>query len=398
MLTSGTYHTNRPQTVHFGQGALERLPSLVEDLEMDSVLVVSSPSMERNGVLTRVLDVLGEGRVAGVFTGSKEHTPIATLEETFELASAGRVTGVVSVGGGSSLDTAKGTVLALLAGGPDIGDYVGSIASVLSLGGTLQQLRDKPPVRLVAVPTTLSASEGTRQAGITGRDGVKEQYYHPDIEARGVILDPALTLATPERLWLSTGIKALDHSVEVAYSRRSNPYAQSLALGSIRLLSAHLPLSHADPEDLDSRAVLQLAAWQVLHGAVTTLANVGLNHAIVHRLGGWCGIPHGVATGITLPAVMELNRPAALQELAAIASAGFGVQAGSVEAAAAAAVEQVGALIEGLGLPRHLSEFVPDRATLAEMAPTVLTDTAMGGNPRQDVTVQEVLDLLHRCW
>lgn len=398
MLTSGSYHTNRPQTVHFGRGALDRLPTLADDLETDRVLVVSSPSMERNGVLGRVLDVLGEARVAAVYTGSREHTPIATLEETYELAAAGRVTGVVSVGGGSALDTAKGTVLTLLAGGPDISSYVGSISSVLAQGGGLSQRGEKPPVRLIAVPTTLSASEGTRQAGITGSDGVKEQYYHPDIEARGVVLDPGLTLATPELLWLSTGIKALDHSVEVAYSRRCNPYAQSLALGSIRLLSAHLPRTHADPEDLDSRAVLQLAAWQVLHGAVTTLANVGLNHAIVHRLGGWCGIPHGVATGITLPAVMELNRPAAIEQLAAVASAGFGVQADSPEAAAAAAVEEAAALIESLGLPRRLSEFIPDSSTLAEMAPTVLTDTAMSGNPRQDVTTQEVLDLLHRCW
>lgn len=398
MLTSGAYHTNRPQTVHFGQGALGHLPTLADDLGTDRVLVVSSPSMERNGVLGRVLAALGDARVVAVYTGSREHTPIATLGETFELASAGRVTGVVSVGGGSALDTAKGTVLTLLAGSPDISGYVGSIASVLSLGGGLHQLQDKPPVRLIAVPTTLSASEGTRQAGITGADGVKEQYYHPDIEARGVILDPGVTLATPELLWLSTGIKALDHSVEVSYSRRTNPYAQSVALGSIRLLSTHLPLSHKDPEDLDARAVLQVAAWQVLHGAVTTLANVGLNHAIVHRLGGWCGIPHGVATGITLPDVMELNRPAATEELAAIASAGFGVHADTREAAAAAAVEQVRALIEGLGLPRHLSEYIPDRATLADMAPTVLTDTAMGGNPRQDVTVEEVVDLLNRCW
>ncbi len=293
MLTHGTYHSSRPQTVHFGEGALQRLPDLADDLELDRVLVVSSPSMERNGVLARVLAVLGSAHVSAVYTGSREHTPIATLEETFELASAGRVSGIISVGGGSALDTGKGTALAVLAGAPDISAYVGSVSSVLASGGQLRQMREESPVRLVAVPTTLSAAEGTRQAGITGSDGVKEQYYHPDIEARGVILDPSLTLATPERLWLSTGVKALDHSVEVAYSRRSNVYAQSLALGSMRLLSTHLPLSRKEPEDLDARSALQVAAWQVLHGAVTTLANVGLNHAIVHNWAAGAGSPTG---------------------------------------------------------------------------------------------------------
>lgn len=333
-----------------------------------------------------------------MYTGSREHTPISTLEETFELASAGRVTGIVTVGGGSALDTGKGTVLALLAGGCDISGYVGSVASVLSAGGGLTQLTQESSVRLIAVPTTLSAAEATRQAGITGADGVKEQYYHPDVEARGVILDPALTLATPERLWLSTGIKALDHSVEVAYSRRTNGYAQSLALGSLRVLFSQLPVSHNNPEDLDSRSMLQLAAWQVLHGAVTTLANVGLNHALVHRLGGWCGIPHGVATGITLPAVMELNRSAAVQAMAVIATVGLGIRAETPEEAGLAAVEGVRALVESLGLPQRLSEFIPDKSTLAEMAPTVLTDTAMGGNPRQDLTVKDVLGVLYSCW
>ncbi len=95
---------------------------------------------------------------------------------------------------------------------------------------------------------------------------------------------------------------------------------------------------------------------------------------------------------------MDLNRQAALEAMAAIGTAGLGVQADTPEWAAVTAVERVRELVESLGLPQHLSEFIPDRAVLAEVAPTVLTDTAMGGNPRQDVTVEEVLDLLESCW
>ncbi|HEY5477451.1 MAG TPA: iron-containing alcohol dehydrogenase [Tepidiformaceae bacterium] len=208
-----------------------------------------------------------------------------------------------------------------------------------------------------------------------------------------------LTVETPTHLWLSTGIKALDHAIEVAYSRFTNDVAKALALQTIRLVATYLPRSGDEPQELAQRARLQIGAWMVLHGAVSTSCGVGLDHALVHRLGGYYGIPHGMATCVTLPHAMEANLPSAAAALADIARWGFGVGVGVSDAAAAhAAVDKVRELIASLGMPDRLRQWVPDLASLDHLAPLVLTDTAMAGNPRRDLTADDVAQLLHRAW
>jgi len=384
--------------VLFGEGALGGLGEVLVGLGVQRPLLVTSPSVAgRTSVVDRVLAALPASVQPIVFTGSREHTPIAVVAEAFEVARQAGADGVLGVGGGSAMDTAKGVAIALASGSLDLDAYVGTVDRQ-----GVDVAAPRPADRLVPVvqvPTTLSAAEATRQAGITLASGVKEQFYHPAIMAAAIVLDPVLTVETPEQLWLTTGIKALDHAVEVACSRLGNDVSQALALQTIRVVATCLPQSRTDPQDLAVRSRLQVSAWMVLHGAGSTRSGVGLDHAVIHRLGGRFGVPHGGATCVTLPHAMAANLPGAVEALAAVARWGFGVGVGEPdEVAAHAAVDSVRQLIAGLGLPDRLRQWIPDAASLDEVAPSVLTDTAMAGNPRRDLTVQDVVELLHRAW
>jgi maleylacetate reductase len=397
-------------TVLSGAGALDGLGTLAEAFGWRRALLVTSPSVLRSPVVAAVRASLGEDRVAGTFADSTQHTPIASVEAAHALAEEVRADVLVGVGGGSSIDTAKGLSLALRTGTSDIGGHAGTVTAfrarlddpvgqVLEVRHALDPRNSAHPVvPIVQVPTTLSAAEATQHAGITCRDGRKEQFHHPGIGARFVVYDPALTVHTPDRLWLSTGIKALDHAVEIAYSSRGNDLVQGVACNSVRLLRELLPVSVRDRDDLDARARLQATTWSVIGLTQATSASVGLDHALVHRLGGRLGIPHGIATCMTLPLVMEFNKQAALPSLALVGRIGFGSTAASLEGAADDAVDGVRELITDLGLDLRLRDFVPDEAVLDEIAALTLSDTGMAGNPRRDVTVEDVRTILERAW
>jgi maleylacetate reductase len=397
-------------TVFSGVDAINSLGVLADAFGWRRALVVTSPSLMRTPVIDAVAAGIGQSRVAGTFSESREHTPIASVEAAYELAQQVDADVLLGVGGGSSMDTAKGIGLAFLSGSSDIREHSGTLSGfkgrltdpvgqAVELQQTLtRRAAEAVALPLVQIPTTLSAAEATQHAGITGRDGRKEQYHHPLIGARVIVHDPALTLSTPERLWLSTGVKALDHAVEIAYSALGNDLVQGVACNSIRLLRELLPRSVSSAGTLQDRSRLQATAWSVIGLTQATSANVGLDHALVHRLGGRLGIPHGIATCTTLPWVMEYNKPAARDSLALIGRIGFGSTAADADQAADDAIEGVRRLLSDVGLALRLRDYVDDESRLDEIASLTLSDTGMAGNPRQDVTVEDVREILRRAW
>lgn len=405
-----SYNAVGGPTVLSGEGAVTGLARLADALGWRRALLVTSPSLAGSQVVRAVSEGIGEDRVGGTFADSREHTPITCIEGAYALAQEVGADVIVGVGGGSSMDTAKGLGLAMLVGSPDIRQHAGTVSGFRNRLGdpvgqaveTQRLLGDRgtsgPALTIVQIPTTLSAAEATQHAGITGHDGRKEQYHHPLIGARFIVHDPALTLSTPDRLWSSTGIKALDHAVEIAYSALGNDLVQGVACNSIRLLDTLLPSSLRAREDLEARARLQATAWSVIGLTQATSASVGLDHALVHRLGGTLGIPHGIATCMTLPLVMEYNRSAALPHLALIGRVGFRSRARSDDRAANDAIDGVRRLIAELGLDLKLRDHVSDKASLDEIAALTLSDTGMAGNPRQDVTVEDVREILEHAW
>jgi len=340
----GEYTFLPQEHVLFGAGSLEGLAGEVERVGGRRVLVITGRSLAtRTTVIDVVTRALGPLHVA-TFDGIGEHAPREGVARAVAAARAHAADTLVSVGGGSPIDAAKAVALEL-SGDGDGGAGAGVI----------------PPH--IAIPTTLSAAEFSHLAGVTDEAGgpgtrpAKAGFADSRVAPRGVILDAALTLSTPERLWLSSGIRALDHAVETLYAPGTHPIEDVLALEAIRRLFHYLPLSKDRPDDLDARTELQLAAWMSFFGEVNT--PMGLSYNLGRRMGATYGVPHGVTSCVTLAPVMRFMATRDAGHMAAIARIGRAIAGdvvGDDPRAAQAAVDAVGDLVTRLGLPARLHE------------------------------------------
>lgn len=207
----------------------------------------------------------------------------------------------------------------------------------------------KPPgLRSVTIPTTLSAGEFSGLAGCTDTSGarpVKESFQHRLSIPRTVILDPAITAHTPEWLFLSTGIRAVDHAVETICSVSPQPFPDAAALHALRLLSSGLRGVKENPANLAARLDCQLGAWLSMTGVGASVP-LGASHGIGHVLGGTAGMPHGYTSCVMLPHVMRFNHPVNAARQSWVADA-----LGQIDVPAA---DLLAKLIQDLGLPGTL--------------------------------------------
>lgn len=319
---SGVFTYANPPVIRWGVGSLAELPADVARLGGTRVAVVTTRSLAADAAsLLR----LPEAPVATVVIG--QHAPIAEVERGAEAVAEAGADALVSLGGGSPIDAAK-------------------------VIGRLAVERAGAPERVlphVAVPTTLSVAELASGAGVTDAGGDKVGRRDPRMLPSEVIYDGALAVRTPLDLWLSTGIRALDHAVESYLADGEHPFSDVLGLEAVRRLFATLPLARARPDDASVRCENQLAAWfsYTLPGP----AAGGLSHTMGKQIGARHGIPHGVTSCLLLPHVMRYQAPRCgerLHELSRATGSGGG---------ALAAADDVQRLIGELGLPQHLASF-----------------------------------------
>ena len=167
-----------------------------------------------------------------------------------------------------------------------------------------------PEIGQIAIPTTLSGGDFNLSAGCTDpRSMLKEIYRHPRLMPRVIVLDPAVTLRTPIWLWLSTGIRALDHAVETICADTADPRSWLESMQAVRLLHSALPRTLADPADLAARLDALLAVWLATEHNRFGIS-MGASHGIGHVLGGTCNVPHGYTSCVMLPTVLRWNEPA----------------------------------------------------------------------------------------
>jgi maleylacetate reductase len=316
-VKSGTHTFLPTEKVHFGAGSLSRLEE--EARSSGRAFVVTGRTLnERTGLIRRVEESLG-GKHAGTFAGMGEHTPGGAVEAAAAEARGADL--LVGVGGGSVIDGTK------------------AVARIL----------DYP--RCVAVPTTLSGAEWAHRVGVTDQEKRKKSgFADPRAVPPVVILDPEATLFTPERLWLSTGIRALDHAVEGVLYGGEHPITDVTGLEGARRLVEYLPRSKEEPEDLEVRGELQIAAWLSYFGPLNT--PMGLSHELGRRIGASYHVPHGITSCITLAPTLERMKEKVRADRWTMLS----------EALGGDPAERVANLVEQLGLPGRLREFeVPER-------------------------------------
>lgn len=379
MLTAGRIVFSRMDEVHYGKPAAPSVAELVKGLGAERVLLMVSGTLNRQtDEVEKIRQALGN-KCVGTFDRMPAHSPRSAVIAATAQARAAKADLIVTLGGGSITDAAKVVPLCL----------ANDIATVEDMdrikGGA--EVRS-PVVRQVSIPTTLSAGEFSAIAGITNEaTKVKEMFRHPLAVPRAVILDPEVTRHTPMWLFLSTGIRAVDHCVEAICSNESTEFSDASALHGLSLLARGLPRVKADPADMRARLDCQLGAWLSMSGLAAGVP-MGASHGIGYVLGAVFDVPHGHTSCIMLPSVMRWNRQANAdrQALVARAMGHPGEDAGDV----------LDAFIRGLGMPRSLSEVKIGRDSFDRIAAQAMHTPWVPRNPRRidgPAQVKEILEL-----
>lgn len=362
------------EKVLFGAGSLACLPDEVDRLGSSRVLIVTGRTLAEQTPLIKNVETLLGTRHAGTYAGIRQHAPESGIAGAAQLARQNQADLLVSVGGGSPIDAAKAVAHRLAQGAG-----AGAVPT-----GHLPH---------IAIPTTLSAAEFSHVAGFTDEASKsKTGFSNRNVTPRTVILDAEMTLPTPMRLWLASGIRALDHAVETLYSPGYHPVNDVLALQAIRDLFECLPRCLSEPENLDVRQRLQLAAWMSYFSPASVAAHTGLSHTLGKRIGATYDVPHGITSCILLPHVMRYKVAVAGEAapLAGMARALNRAGDGSEDREAAlAAADAVAGLVQQLGLPASLREVKVPQEALESIA-----QAAVGDAPHK----AEVVEILRQAW
>ena len=374
---TGEYNYLPLERVIFGRPAAEAAAQEAERIGARRVFVVSSRTLsQKTKEIEKIRNTLGQ-RFVGLFDNCIAHTPWPSVLEAAQAVREAKPDLILTVGGGTPIDTVKILQVVLAHGVTDLSGLEG-----------LRVATRPSPVRQVVVPTTLSGAEFSNIGGGTDlRTRLKHAFSGPDIGARSVILDPALTLHTPQWLWLSTGVRGVDHAVEALCSIEANAYCDGLALHALRLFARSLPHTKDFPEDLDARLECQQASW--LAASTIGRVNYGASHGIGHALGASAGVPHGHTSCVMLPHVMRYNEGATAGKQKLISHA-----LGKPDLRAA---DAVAALIAALGQPATLRAVGVKREQLAAIADGAMKNRWVLTNPRK-ISREEMAGLLESAW
>src|SRR5437588_9860420 len=348
-------HTGFTQKIRFGSGVLDDVPSIVRDAGGRRVLLVTTEGRLASADGERLAKALGR-ELASTFAGVQSHVPAPAVQAAVQQARRDGVDAVASFAGGSCADLAKALCYFTEreAGTP---------------GATWM---DRPALPHIAVPTTYSGAELTPFFGMTDPSTRRKSGGGgTTIAPVAAVYDPELTLTTPARVSAETGMNALAHCVECAYSPSRTPEAEAVALAGVRRIAAALPAVVDDPDDLTART--EMLAGAVLGGRALQNAAMGVHHGLAQLVGGRTGMAHGLANAIVLSHAMRFNADAVPDELRRIGEA-----LGEPDDPARA----VDHLVRRIGLPTQLSDCGFTDEDLAAVVRLSQSNPGVQMNPR----------------
>lgn len=378
-----------PRLISIGGGAFQEVPDMLGRIGVVRPLIVTDPYMRDCGVLDRLTGLLDRAGMSWQVFADTVPDPTSTIVEAgTAILTAGGFDGLVALGGGSPIDTAKAMAI-LAANGGRIRDY--KVPNPIPLAG----------LPLLAIPTTAgTGSEVTKFTVITDVETDEKMLIAGlGVTPVAAIVDFELTLTAPLRLTADTGIDALTHAIEAYVSRKANPFSDGMALQAMRAIARHLRTACAEPQNRAAREAMMLAATQA--GMAFSNASVALVHGMSRPIGAFFHVPHGLSNAMLLPEITAFSIPAAVARYAdcaramGLADPGEGDQAGAAR------------LVEGLRrFNRDLDVPSPARYGIARdrffelvpvMARQALASGSPGNNPRIP-TADEIIDLYARCY
>ena len=354
-----------------GTGCLDEAMIAIGNYGFRKALIVTDTGLAEAGVASLIAEKLAMQDIDSVvFDGAKPNPSIANVERGLELLQRSECDFVVSLGGGSPHDCAKGIALCATNGGK-IADYEGVDRSA------------KPQLPLIAINTTAgTASEMTRFCIITDESRhVKMAIVDRNVTPLLSVNDPALMAAMPKGLTAATGMDALTHAIEAYVSTAANPITDACALKAIELISRNLRLAVRDGSDMIARE--NMAYAQFLAGMAFNNASLGFVHAMAHQLGGLYDLPHGVCNAVLLPHVQSFNAAICAERLAVVAHA-LGVETRGLnpQEGAEAAIAAIRELSRDVEIPAGLRDLGAKLQDVPLLAANALKDACGLTNPR----------------
>ena len=385
MIKVGLHQYPPMDQVIFGKPAGQALAEEAERLNVKRVFLIASHTLNtKTDEIEKIRKALGS-RCAGTFDGVPQHTTRTSAVAAASRAVEAGADLIVAIGGGSVVDAAKIVLMCIEHKITDEGGLDGFEVVSTPEGPRPGPFR-APSVRMIAIPSTLSGGEYNAGSLVTDtRRKLKQIFHHPLMMPRSIILDPAITVHTPQNLWLGSGTRAMDHGIEAVCSPRGNPLVESVCLRGLRYLYDGLLAMKMNPGDLEARQSCQLGSWLSAFGLQCRVP-MGASHAIGHVLGGTCDVPHYFCTAVMMPSVLEFNHPdtAGAQEKLAEAWRAPGVKAS----------ETFAELIRQLELPRRLSEVGVTEDKFDLIGRNAMLSVFTRANPRPIKGPEDIVQIL----
>ncbi|MDE6079445.1 MAG: lactaldehyde reductase [Duncaniella sp.] len=368
---------------YFGPGAREVLPEVVARLGKKKALVVTDAGLVKFGVAGKVTEVLDKAGIAyAIFSEVKPNPTVSNVKAGIDAFKKAEADFIIAIGGGSSMDTAKG--IGIVINNPEFSDIV-------SLEGCAPTKNKSVPI--VALPTTAgTAAETTINYVIIDEEKQKKMVcVDPNDIPAVAIVDAELMYSLPKSLTAATGMDALTHAIEGYITKAAWEMSDMFEIEAIRMIARYLPIAVEEPSNPEGRNGMAVA--QYIAGMAFSNVGLGLVHGMAHPLGSLFDVPHGVANALLLPTIMEFNLPSSVKKYGEIARA-MGVDTNGMtdEQAAQAAVDAVRALAIKVGIPQHLSEIGISEKDIPALAEQALADVCTPGNPRE-VTLDDIVAL-----
>ncbi|MDB5906422.1 MAG: L-threonine dehydrogenase [Massilia sp.] len=369
-MTTSTFFM--PSVNLIGAGCLKDAAATIQSYGYKRALIVTDKVLNALGVVGRVRALLSDMDVqCVVYDGTHPNPTSVNVEEGLAALKAGKCDFIISLGGGSPHDCAKGIALVATNGGV-INDYEGVDRSA------------KPQLPLVAINTTAgTAAEMTRFCIITDvarhiKMAIVDKHVTPLLSVN----DPELMAAMPKGLTAATGMDALTHAIEAYVSTIATPLTDACALKAVTMISASLRTAVAEGNNMEARESMAYA--QLLAGMAFNNASLGYVHAMAHQLGGFYDLPHGVCNAVLLPFVQSFNATVAAERLRNVAAAmGIEVIGLSAQQGAAACIDAIRQLARDVGIPSGLSALNVKLEDLPTLATNALKDACGFTNPIQ---------------
>jgi alcohol dehydrogenase class IV len=378
-----------PRLMAIGGGALLELPGLLGRLGAARPLVVTDPYIANCGILDRATALLDGAKIAwSVFSDTVSDPTTEIIAAGVERLRAGDFDSLVAIGGGSSIDTAKGMSV-LYANGGRMRDW--------KVPNDIPKLG--PPI--VAVPTTAGTGSEVTRFTVVSDTETDEKMLIAGLACcpAAAIVDYELTLSMPYRLTADTGIDSLTHAIEAYVSRRANPYTDGLARQAMGLIAKNIRTACAQPDNRAAREAMMLGATTA--GMAFSNASVALVHGMSRPIGAFFHVPHGLSNAMLLPEITAFSAPAALERYADCArTMGVADKAEGSQGAVARLLDQLRRLNDELQVPSPKAYGI-DRARYDELLPVMASQALASGSPQNNPRVpssEEIIELYRRVY